>query len=95
MNIPSWVERGLRSKEAKRRARLKFIINNLAARFTSRGSVRQLGVILGVDHSTISGYIQKGEFSEAAATKIVAKVADPTLTVKMLTDPMSIPCEVS
>ena len=95
MYIPAWVEKDKRSQSAKRTARLKFIINGLAARFTSRGSIRAFGLFVGVDHSTISGYIRKGEFSEAAAKTIIAKVGDPTLTVEMLTDPLSIPKEPS
>lgn len=93
MHIPAWVEKDKRSLNAKRTARLKFIINNLASRFTSRSSIRAFGLFVGVDHSTISGYIRKGEFSETAANAIIAKVADPEITVEMLTNPMSIPRE--
>ena len=94
MIIPTWVERGQRTKAEKKRARLKFLINSLAARFTTGGSIRQFGTFVGLDHSTISGYIQKGEFSESAATTIVAKVNDPMITVAMLRDPMQMQVEI-
>lgn len=91
MHIPTWVEKGLRTKEAKSTARLKFIVGNLAARHTGRASMRALAEHVGLDHSTISGYIRKGTFSEQAAATIIEKLGDTSVTTKMLIEPLTIP----
>lgn len=97
MHIPKRVEKGLRTKAEKAVARLRYVMAILAARHTERNSLRNLAEMLGVDHSTISIYVRRGEFSQKAAERIVQKLAektgDKTLTASMLTDPLSIPKE--
>lgn len=93
MQIPAWVEKGLRSNAAKSTARLKFIVGNIAARHTGRASMRALAEKVGMDHSTISGYIRRGAFSEQAALTMVVKLNDPTVSVGMLLSPLSLPRE--
>lgn len=93
MNIPQWVEKGLRKKADRAAARLKYVFGVLAARHTSRNSVRGLAEMVCLDHSTISIYIRRGQFSERAANLIVRKLGEKDVTATMLTDPMSIPKE--
>ena len=93
MQIPAWVEKGLRSNAAKSTARLKFIVGNIAARHTGRASMRALAEKVGLDHSTISGYIRRGAFSPQAAQAIVSKLNDPTISATMLTVPLTLPRE--
>lgn len=90
MNIPAWVDKGKRSKSERCVARLKYVIGMLAARHTSRGSARALAEMVGLNHSTVSIYVRRGKFSDQAARTIVTSLNDSTLTVGMLTDPLSI-----
>jgi len=94
MQIPAWVEKGLRTQAQKSRARLKYIVGNLAARHTGRASMRALAEKVGMDHSTISGYIRRGSFSDQAAANVVAALSDSELSVAMLTTPLSLPREL-
>lgn len=91
MQIPHWVEKGLSSKQKKASARLKWIVGNIAARHTGRASMRALAEKVELDHSTLSGYIRRGAFSQPAAERIVAALKDDSVTVLMLTQPLSIP----
>lgn len=90
MNIPAWVDKGKRSKSERCVARLKYVIGLLAAQHTSRGSARALAEKVGLNHSTVSIYVRRGKFSDQAAHTIVINLNDPTITVGMLTDPLSI-----
>jgi hypothetical protein len=90
MEIPTWVDAKKRSKSAKATARLKFMLTYLAAKNTGRGSMRALAELVGLDHSTLSTYIRRGAFSEAAAQRIEAKLGAKQITADMLVDPLSI-----
>lgn len=90
MTIPHWVEHGKRSKREKATARLKYLMSTLAARHTSRSSMRGLADMVGMSHSTLSLYIRRGAFTESAAKCIVEVLKDGELTPQMLVDPMSI-----
>ena len=91
MDIPSWVEKGKRTDRQRASARLKYVMMTMASRHTPRHSIRGLAELVGMNHSTLSIYIRRGECSAAAAQRIVEKLNDSGLTTTMLTDPMSIP----
>lgn len=93
MRFPAWVDGPRKTKSQRASARLKYIINTLAAQHTDRGSIRALALRVGLDHSTISLYITAGKFTETAAVKIIAALACVPRDLKpsYLTDPLSIP----
>lgn len=90
MTIPHWVDKGKRSKSEKATARLKYLMSTLAARHTSRSSMRGLADMIDMSHSTLSLYIRRGAFTDSAAKHIVESLKDGELTAEMLMDPMSI-----
>lgn len=90
MQIPHFVEAGRKTKKAKASARLKYVLSNLAAQHTSRSSMRALGDLVGLDHSTLSAYIRRGSFSEPAAKRIEDRLGlDSDITAAELMDPMT------
>lgn len=88
--IPSWVEKGKTRKEERATARLDYLLGLLAALHTERKSMRGLAEKVGLDHSTISGYIRQGAFTQSAAQRIVDTLKDPKLSVTMLTEPLTV-----
>lgn len=90
MNIPDHILRGKRSKADKSSAILKFVILNLAAQHTDRASVRSLAKRVGLEHSTISIYIRRGQFSPAAAERIVRELAVTDVKPDHLINPLAL-----
>lgn len=88
MQIPSWVEKNARSKNAKASARLKYTLTLLAAKHTARQSIRALAEKVGMDHSTISFYIRRGAFSEKAAKRIEENLGSKEITAAFLRNPL-------
>jgi hypothetical protein len=90
MRFPAWVDGPRKTKAQRATARLKFIIFSLSAG-TERMSARCLAEKVGLDHSTISGYIRRGAFSPNAAAKIETALGRKTIRAEYLTDPLNIP----
>lgn len=89
MNIPTWVDTKNRgSKRAS--ARLRYVMNVLAAKHTGGGSMRALAEKVSLDHSTISLYIRRGSFSQSAAERVVKMLKTDEVTVDMLINPLDI-----
>jgi hypothetical protein len=90
MRIPAWVDGARSSKSKRASSRLRFICNHLAAQYTERASLRALGELVGLDHSTIAIYIRRGAFSLPAAEKIVAALPAKAIRASDLTNPLEI-----
>lgn len=90
MNIPEHVCRGKRSNADKSSAILKFVLLNLAARYTSRASIRSLAEEVGMDHSTICLYMRNGSFSNTAANRIIETFPDTGLRADNLVQPLTL-----
>ena len=69
MQFPPWVDQP-RTKKARAKNRLKYIIGILAMQATGKASVRAFAEHIGLNHSTISIYIGRGKFSEQCASHI-------------------------
>ena len=93
MKIPQSVDRQNRTKAARASARLRFMLRFVAVQHTHRASMRALGELVGLDHSTLSTYIRVGKFSESAAKRICDKVGHDTISVEMLVNPLSLPLD--
>lgn len=90
MIFPEWVEGPRMTDHQRATARLKFIINYLAAKHTKRASVRGLAELVELNHCTLSTYIRRGAFSRDAALKIEAKLGRRHIRHEDLTNPLDI-----
>lgn len=89
MIFPAWVDKP-RSKAQRATNRLKYILSQLAIGATERNSMRALGEVVGLDHSTLAIYVRRGQFSEKAARKIEAKFGSDVCPATHLTNPLNI-----
>lgn len=90
MLIPQWVDTHKRSNNAKSRARLRYVLANIAAKHTGRQSMRALAEHVGVDHSTLSTYVRRGGCSTATAKRIIDTFPDCGLSIENLVNPMTL-----
>jgi hypothetical protein len=87
MLIPAFVTARKRKKSERASAVLRYVLANLAAKYTGRQSMRALAEVVGVDHSTLSTYIRRGSLSVATATRITVKFPDCGVSIAQLVDP--------
>lgn len=90
MNIPTWVDNKNRGRQARASARLRYVMNVLAAKHSDRQTMRSLAEKVALDHSTLSLYIRRGAFSKSAAERIVKMLKTDEVTVHMLMRPLEI-----
>lgn len=88
MYFPECVERH-KTKAARAQARLRYILMQLALR-VGRDSLRGLASYVGVEHSTISKAIKKGQCSDALAIRIETKFTRDVIRHEHLRDPLTI-----
>ncbi len=88
MDIPNWVDAKTCKKSQINTARLRYIMNVIAAKHTGGSSLRALAERIKMDHSTLSLYVRRGRFSEPAAKKI--NKLDNDVPVSWLTNPENI-----
>lgn len=87
MIFPSWTNRRAMKKSEKASARLRYLINRIAAELGPINSLKSVGDEIGVNYSTILSYIDRGSFSRATADKLEERFDVPA---EWLLDPMSI-----
>jgi hypothetical protein len=93
MKFPKWVNKSGLSKEEKAVNRLKYIMGRTAIEFDRSGSVQALCAKVGVSHSTVSQYVNKGGFSESMAKGFEKAFGPEFMTKGFLQDPLSIPVD--
>lgn len=88
-DFPQWVDAPARKAE-RATNRLLYIVRKIAIERTGSQSMRGLGEIVGMNHSTISKYCKAGAFTEKAACVFEVKLGKDTVSAAMLTHPLDI-----
>lgn len=90
MNFPKWTNLRSMSQQEKASARLRYLINCLAAQYSAAASIQSIARAVGVSHSAIINYINAGKFSDTMALRFEDTFGRDVLPNEWLRAPLAI-----
>ncbi len=89
MKFPEWVLKAPKRLQAS--ARLRYLVYRLAIEITPKASVRALCEQTAIDHSTVTLYIKRGQFSPSLAHAWQKQFGRTLVRAEWLIEPLDIP----
>lgn len=90
MQFPKWVNQTGYTKEQRASNRLQYIINRLAIDYSREGTLTALCKKVGVSHSTVSYYVNLGQFSFKMADAFQKTFGKDKVLAEWLREPLAI-----
>lgn len=95
MHFPDWVDNPMLSDDDRARARLRYLVQQAAAKIDPKARITELTTRAQIDRTTLFYALRKGQIGQRLAEKLEAGAGNdangkPILPAKYLTSPLSL-----